>query len=76
MPSDFVPLAEDLKPRFTYHPPDESQARKHEDIRGHALDFANMITRITPPSREQSLAITRLEEAIFWVNAAIARRGS
>ena len=26
-----------------------------------------------PPCREQSLAITALEEAMFWANAAIAR---
>jgi len=28
----------------------------------------------TPESREQSLAITALEEAVMWANAAIARR--
>jgi hypothetical protein len=28
---------------------------------------------MTPPSREQSIAITKLEEALFWTNAAIAR---
>jgi len=31
------------------------------------------IIQNTPPSREQSLAITHLEEAIFYANAAIAR---
>jgi hypothetical protein len=27
----------------------------------------------TPASREQSLALTHLEDAVFWANAAIAR---
>lgn len=31
------------------------------------------ITHKTPKSREQSLAITKVEEAMFWANAAIAR---
>jgi hypothetical protein len=28
----------------------------------------------TPESREQSLALTNLEQAVMWANAAIARR--
>jgi hypothetical protein len=33
-----------------------------------------MILDLTPESREQSLAITHLEQATMWANAAIARR--
>jgi len=31
--------------------------------------------QLAPESREKSLAITKLEEAVYWLNAAIARRG-
>ena len=38
-----------------------------------ALTFATMIVELTPPSREQSLALTKLSEASMHANAAIAR---
>lgn len=38
-----------------------------------AKELAYMICQNTPTSREQSLALTNLEQAIFWANAAIAR---
>lgn len=34
---------------------------------------ADEIDTLVPPSREKSLALTKLEEAAFWANAAIAR---
>lgn len=34
---------------------------------------ADQIMSVTPNSREQSLALTKLEEAMFWANAAVAR---
>lgn len=66
-------LAETVN-RFTYHKPkDESQTKRYEEIRKEALSLAVFIKLNTPPSREQSLAITDLENAVFWANAAIAR---
>ena len=35
--------------------------------------MARCILDRTPKSREQSLALTKLEEAIMWANASIAR---
>lgn len=64
---------EDLKIRFTYHPPKDGQTERYETLRAHAKDLALHIVESTPESREQSLAITKLEEAVFWANAAIAR---
>lgn len=60
--------------RFTYHAPKEGQPEKYREIRAQAKDLATTILLTTPESREQSLAITKLEEATFWANAAIARR--
>lgn len=66
---------EELATRFTYHRPEsESQVRRYETLRAEALAFAVLIADFTPTSREQSLALTALEEAVFWANAAIARR--
>lgn len=67
MPSD------DLKNRFTYHSPKGTQPERYEALRSAGLELARMITDMSPASREQSLALTKLEEALFWANAGIAR---
>lgn len=58
---------------FTYHPPDAEQRIIYDQIRSIARVFAKKIATDIPVSREQSLAITKLEECVFWANAAIAR---
>lgn len=63
----------DLRKRFTYHPPKNSQAERYELIRSEALQFALTLDDECPESREKSLAITNLEQAVMWANAAIAR---
>ena len=65
---------EELANRFTYHSPSGNQPARYELIRERAREFAQIIDHNTPESREQSLAFTALEEAVFWANAAIARR--
>jgi len=60
---------------FTYHQPKEGQPEKYEKMRENAKYLAHLILELTPESREQSLALTKLEEAVFWANAAIARNG-
>jgi hypothetical protein len=66
-------MIEDLKNRFTYHPPVGNQQQKYENIRKNALAFAELLNEMCPDSREKSLAITHLEDAVMWANAAIAR---
>ncbi len=63
----------ELDKRFTYHAPKEGQTEKYEGIRYDAKEMANSIDRVCPESREKSLAFTKLEEAVFWANASIAR---
>lgn len=58
---------------FTYHSPKDDQPQRYEAIRNQAKSLAYNIVKNTPPSREQSLALTHLEEAIFFANSAIAR---
>lgn len=66
-------MKEQIKKIFTYHPPKKGQTEKFVDIRNEALQFANLIDGSYPNSREKSLALTKLEEAVFFANANIAR---
>jgi hypothetical protein len=64
---------DDLERRFTYHPPKGDQAERYSGLRERGHQMAKHINASAPDSREKSLAITSLEEAIMWANAAIAR---
>lgn len=68
-------VTDQIERNFTYHPPiaEKQQAEKYEDLRDKFKTLAYEIVNNTPPSREQSLALTNLEQAMFWANAAIAR---
>lgn len=60
--------------RFAYHKPvDDKRAATHDTLRNVLQDVADVIVELTPEGREQSLAVTKLEEAMFWANAALAR---
>lgn len=64
----------DLLNRFTFHPvssPD--QGLLYDSIRAQARDLALWLDEKVPDSRELSLAMTHLEEVVFWANAAVAR---
>ena len=58
---------------FVYHPPKEGQKERYESIREGACEYAEYLAHHCPESRELSLAMTKLEEAVMWANAAIAR---
>jgi hypothetical protein len=63
----------DIESKFTYHAPKGDQVERYQKIRDAAKELAYTVLELTPPSREQSLFITKLEESIMWANAAIAR---
>lgn len=65
---------EELALRFTYHAPTPEQVPKYEQTRRRALEMAEYIDEQAPDCREKSLALTALDEVVFWTNAAIARR--
>jgi hypothetical protein len=72
MASDGRPI-DDLENRFKFHPADASINAQHMLIRGSCRALADMIVKNVPPGREQALAITKIEEAMMWANAGIAR---
>jgi len=65
---------DELAVRFTYHAPKNDQVERYNRIREFGIDFAFYISAYCPDCRELSLALTKIEEAVMWANAAIARR--
>lgn len=64
---------EDVDHIFKYHPPIIiKQVERFQDLRLAGRTLARAILRCTPSSPEQTLAIRKVQEAIFWGNAAIA----
>jgi len=66
-------MIEDLENRFVYHTVNEEQAEVMSNVRQELLRVAGLMNTFGPDSREKSLAITKLEEAMMWFNASIAR---
>lgn len=56
----------------TNHPPTKEAIARHEACRDGAIHFAAVVLSVVPPSRERSLAITKIEEALMWARKAIA----
>ena len=74
--TSYVPSSEQwekMKNNFTYHKPIADQAERYEYLRKLGLDLAEAMLACCPNSRETSLAMTNLEQAIMWANASIAR---
>lgn len=64
----------DLNHRFAFHAASrQEKADEHSSARAACRSAADVVDRLCPPGREKSLAITKLEEAMMWANAAIAR---
>jgi len=63
----------DIENRFTYHAPKPGQPEIYTAIRDKAKELAVMLDINCPDSREKSVALTKLEEAVMWANASVAR---
>lgn len=62
----------DLDNIFKYHAPRADQPARYVALREKAKELAALIQKSTPDSREQSVALTNLQQAVMWANAAIA----
>ena len=71
-----ITIQDRIENDFTYHAPKDGQQDKYEQLRGKGKELALLIAELAPTSREQSVALTELETAIFWANAAIARNAT
>jgi hypothetical protein len=64
---------EKIEKAFTYHAPTGDQPARYVALRDAAKALAYLIDKSVKESREKSLAFTKLEEAVMWANAGIAR---
>ena len=63
-------IISEMRNRFNHRAPNDAHAAV---IREALLAAATAIALHTRFSRAQDVALTKLEEAMFWANAAIAR---
>lgn len=65
----------ELEHRFEHHPPTSDLiANDHEAIRKGCMQLAHLFNGVVPGNtREAAMALTKLEEAMMWANAGIAR---
>lgn len=68
MPSD-----KEIRNRIKYHRPNNEAINDIATMRSFALDWALAVADLLPEGREMALALTKIEEALFWANAGIAR---
>lgn len=65
----------DIEHRFAFHAATTEEKRNdHTSVRMALYVAADYVDANVPDGREKALAITKLEEAMFWANAAIARQ--
>lgn len=66
--------SDDIDHRFAFHAASTQEKRdEHTSARAVMRGAAHTINELCPDGREKALAITKLEEAMMWANAAIAR---
>lgn len=67
---------DDIGNRFDFHPATTDEKRnEHTSVRQNCRRLADFLSNVLPGGREKALAITKLEECMFWANAAVARYG-
>lgn len=69
----YRPLHDRVERDFEYHPATPDTGPKHDRVRRLCRALAHELAIEVPEGREQSLALTRLEEVMMWANAGIAR---
>lgn len=62
-----------IENNFKYHTPKGNKVERYQQMREQFKMVAEFVINNTPASREQSVALTNIEQACMWANAAIAR---
>lgn len=65
--------AQEMARRFRYVKPNDDQVLSLETVRGHMWALGDLLDEELPECREKSLALTHLEQAQMWANAALVR---
>lgn len=64
----------DIAWRFAFHAaPTQEKRDEHTSVRQQCYRLAEALNESLPDGREKSVVLTKLEEVMFWANAAIAR---
>ena len=64
----------DIDNRFATHHVSSTTVEKMADLREEFKTLAHVIDESIPDGREKSLTMTKLEEAMFFANAALSRK--
>lgn len=65
---------DELSSRFDHHPStNDVISTAHTDVREAFKSVAEFIDDLLIDGREKATALTKIEEAMFWTNASIAR---
>ena len=65
----------DIQNRFAFHAAKTEEKRAdHGSARAILSQAAHALNNLVPDGREKSIVLTKLEEAMFWANAALARQ--
>lgn len=64
----------ELNLRFCFDRQISIEVEKYRKLQDQFLGLAYAIRDICPDSRERSLAFTKIEESMFWVNSSFARQ--
>jgi hypothetical protein len=68
-----IDIRERIENDFTFHPFKGDQRERCKQLHEKAKELALLIAELTPTSREQSLALTHVEDAVMKATAAIVR---
>lgn len=63
---------DEIDRRFGFHPATAETIPLFEDNRARVVDLAARWDETLPDGREKALALTALQEAVMWANAAVA----
>jgi len=61
---------------FSYHPPEDDEVGRITKLRSAMKLAGEVILENTGPGREQSLAMTNLQQALMWANASVVLEGA